>query len=237
MTDMEPCRANVDGLGPMPDEADAFAQWAGARRFRDLALERRREFGRPGRNITDLSQHSALSALANKVDWIKAVPVHALQMAVWAIDRVFQRHLWGLGRYPKPREKVKDDSFILPNPADLGLRRYHRHHGAVRIPKVSWITLRGWRPRSGELRSIPNGCQAGHWYATPAWRKPVSTPAPPVLPTVGIDRSIEAPAALSRGRPLAPRIFRARSLAVEPPKRTLSRVGKRKRREEEAHAA
>ncbi|MBO0765347.1 MAG: hypothetical protein J2P50_12265 [Hyphomicrobiaceae bacterium] len=142
---MEPCCANVYGLA---DAANALPRWAGACRYADsMALEQRREFGRPGRKIADLPQHSELSALRNKVDWRKGV--RALQMAVWAIDRALQRYLCDLGRHPK----------------------------------VGRIKLRGWCPLGGEVHSIPARYQAGHCYASPAWRKQVPTPAPSKLPT------------------------------------------------------
>jgi hypothetical protein len=55
--------------------------------------------------------------------------------------------------YPKSRKKFKDDSFTLPDPSYLGFRRYNKNHGVLRIPKVGWVKLRGWRPLGGELRS------------------------------------------------------------------------------------
>jgi putative transposase len=77
-----------------------------------LALEQRREFGQR-HNITYLSQQPELTVLRSEVDWLKAVPVHALQRAV---DHAFQRFFASLGGYPKSRKKFKDDSFTLPDP-------------------------------------------------------------------------------------------------------------------------
>ena len=44
-------------------------------------------------------QRGELTKLRAEVDWLRAVPVHALQMAVRAVDSAFQRFLAGLGGY------------------------------------------------------------------------------------------------------------------------------------------
>ena len=95
---MQLCRANIYRLEPTPDQAAALSQWVGACRYvYNLALEQRREFWRPGRTFTYVGQAAELTNLRAEVDWLRDVPVHALQMAVRAVDTAYQRFFAGLG--------------------------------------------------------------------------------------------------------------------------------------------
>lgn len=198
-------RANLYRLEPTPEQASAFAQWAGACRYiYNLALEQRRDWHRPGRRFSYNQQQGEITQLRAEVDWIKAVPIHALQMAVRAVDNAFQRFFSGLGGYPQPRRKDRVDSFCLPDPRHLDLKRLNKRHGAIKVPKVGWVKLRGYFPLGGELRTITISKKAGHWYASVAWRAVVADPAPKSGPTVGIDRGVAIFAALSDGTKIAP---------------------------------
>lgn len=198
-------RATTFRLEPTEAQANAFAQWVGACRFvYNLALEQRCNWYRPGRRFSYNQQQGELTALRAEVDWLRAVPVHALQMSIRALDSAFQRFFAGLGCYPKPRRKGERDSFTLPDPAYLGFKRLNRNRGAVKIPKMGWVKLIGWRPLGGELRSITISRKAGHWYVSIAWRADIANPARSTLPPVGIDRGIAVFAALSNGMKIAP---------------------------------
>ena len=119
---MQIFRANLYRLDPTAEQALFLSQTAGACRFvYNLALEQRRDWYRPGRKITYLSQQSEITALRAEVAWLAAAPVHALQMAVRAVDAAFQQFFMGLGGYPQPRKKFRDDRFTLPDPSKLGL--------------------------------------------------------------------------------------------------------------------
>jgi putative transposase len=108
-------RANVYRLAPTSEQAVAFTQWVGAcRAVYNLALEQRRDWSRPGRKFTYLSQQAELTALRAEIDWMRAVPVHALQMSIRALDTAFQRFFMGLPDYPKPRKKFINNKFTLP---------------------------------------------------------------------------------------------------------------------------
>lgn len=193
-------RANTYRLEPTAEQGMAFAQWAGACRFvYNLALEQRRDWYRPGRNFNFYQQKREVTELRAEIDWLRAVPVHALQMAVQAVDHAFQRFFTGLGSYPQPRKKGQRDSFTLPDPSYLGIKRLNKNRGAIKVPKVGWVKLVGYRPLGGELRSITISRRAGHWYASIAWRVEVAEPAKSSLPSVGVDRGIAVFAALSDG--------------------------------------
>jgi|688.fasta_scaffold224088_4 putative transposase len=197
-------RASKFQLEPTPEQNVAFAQWAGACRFvYNIALEQRRDYGRKHR-LTYNTQQSELTALRAEYDWLRAVPIHALQMSVRALDAAFQRFFTGLGGFPTPHKKGQKDSFTLPDPSYLGFKRFNKNHGAVKVPKVGWVKLRGYRPLGGELRSVTISHKAGKWFVSIAWRKEVAEPAPRNLPGVGIDRGVAVFAALSTGKMIAP---------------------------------
>ena len=64
-------------------------------------------------------------------------------------------------------------------------------------------------PLGGELRSVTIKRKAGNWYASITWRAEVTDPAPPTLPSVGLDpvgldRGVAVFAALSDGTKIEP---------------------------------
>lgn len=198
-------RAAKFRLDPTPEQAIAFGQWAGACRFvYNACLEQRRDYYRPGRVFSYNQQQNELPACKAEFDWLRAVPSHALQCAVRAIDSAFQRFFSGLGGYPQPHRKGERDSFTLPDPSYLGFKRFNANRGAIKVPKVGWVKLLGWRALPGELRSITVSKRAGHWYVSVACRREVIELAKSNLPPVGIDRGIAVFAALSTGQMVAP---------------------------------
>jgi putative transposase len=197
-------RANVYRLDPTVDQASTFAQWVGAcRTVYNVALDQRRTWGREHR-LSYNQQQAEITDLRADVDWLKAVPVHALQMAVRALDNAFQRFFAGLGEFPTPRKKFLNDSFTLPDPAYLGFKRLNRNRGAIKVPKLGWVKLVGYRPLGGALRSITISRKAGHWFVSIAWQKEVADPVPANMPSVGLDRGIAVFAALSDGTKVEP---------------------------------
>jgi putative transposase len=194
-------RASVFRLEPTETQSSAFGQWVGAcRSVYNLALEQRRTWGQQHR-LSYNGQQAEITDLRAEVDWLKAVPVHALQMAVRSLDNAYQRFFAGLGDYPKPRKKFLDDSFTLPDPSYLGFKRLNKNHGAIKVPKVGWVKLSGFRKLGGALRSITIRRKAGHWFVSVAWQKEVPDPAPSNLPSVGIDRGVKSFAAFSDDTP------------------------------------
>jgi putative transposase len=197
-------RAQVYRLEPSEAQASAFAQRAGVcRTVYNLALDQRRTWGQQHR-LSYNQQQGEITDLRADVDWIKAVPVHALQMTIRALDNAFQRLFTGLGEFPTPRKKFVNDSFTLPDPSYLGFKRLNKNRGAVRVPKVGWVKLVGYRPLGGELRSITISRKAGNWFVSVAWQKEVADPVPAKQPSAGLDRGIMIFAALSDGTKIKP---------------------------------
>lgn len=217
-------RSNVYRLEPTEEQAHRLSQWVGACRYvYNLALEQRRTWGK-AHQISYDSQQAEITDLRAEADWLRDVPVHALQMSIRALDSAYQRFFMGLAEYPQPRKKFQNDSFTLPDPSYLGFKRLNRRRGAVRLPKVGWVKLVGWRPLGGELRSVTVSRKAGHWYVSIAWRKEVPDPIPRNFPAIGVDRGVAVFAALSDGTKIEPlNAFKAIKDKLAKAQRKLSR--------------
>ena len=184
--------AQVYRLEPAEAQASAFTQWVGVcRTVYNLALDQRRMWGQQ-HQLSYNQQQSEITDLRADVDWIKAVPVHALQMTVRALDNAFQRFFTGLGEVPTPRKKFVNGQFPrCPDPSYLGFKRLNKNRGAVKVPKVGWVKLVGYRPLGGELRSITISRKAGHWFVSVAWQKGSGRPgSAQSAKSVGLDRGI-----------------------------------------------
>lgn len=218
-------RAYVYRLEPTPEQEAFLAQTAGAcRALYNLALEQRSQWWRPGRTINLNSQSHELTALRDQIEWMRAAPVHALQSALKDLDRAFQNFFAGRASFPRFKRKGAGDGFHLKDKAYLGFKRLNRSKGAIRVPKVGWIKLRGYRPLGGELRNVTINRRNGHWFAAVAWQVETPDPTPSTLPSVGIDRGIAIFAALSTGENhVAPPFFKRIKAKLANAQRTLAR--------------
>lgn len=192
-------------LYPTPEQAARMAQIAGACRFvYNLALEQRRDWYRPGRKFTFASQCREVTQLRAEVEWLKACPVHALQQALRDLDRAYQNWWAGRTQAPTPRRKGVNDSFRFPDPVSLVVERTGTSSGRMKLPKLGWVRLRGWKELPGAICTITVSRRAGQWFAAVQCEREASEPALSTLPPVGIDLGVAVFAALSDGTSIAP---------------------------------
>lgn len=192
-------------LKPTEVQAATLAQFAGACRFvYNLALEQRRDYWRPGRRITYLTQAADLTKLRAEVEWINALPVHALQQALRDLDRAFVNFFEGRARYPTARVKGMHDSFRVPqNGGDLRIRKLNSNWSAVKLPKLGWVKYRSHRLVDGEICNATVSLKGGHWWVSIQTEREIGV-HPSALPPVGVDRGVVALVALSNGEIVAP---------------------------------
>lgn len=192
-------------LYPTPGQAAQMAQIAGACRFvYNLALEQRRDWYRPGRNFNFASQCREVTQLRAEVEWLKAVPVHTLQQALRDLDRAYQNWWAGRAKAPTPRRKGLNDSFRFPDPVSLEVERTGTSSGRVKLPKLGWVRLRGWKALPGAICTITVARRAGQWFAAVQCERDMVEPSPSTLPPVGIDMGVAVFAALSDTTTIAP---------------------------------
>jgi putative transposase len=212
-------------LYPTPEQAARMAQIAGACRFvYNLALEQRRDWYRPGRKFTFASQCREVTQLRAEVEWLKACPVHALQQALRDLDRAYQNWWAGRTQAPTPRRKGVNDSFRFPDPVSLVVERTGTSSGRMKLPKLGWVRLRGWKALPGAICTITVSRRAGQWFAAVQCEREAPEPTLSTLPPVGIDLGVAVFAALSDGTSIAPANHGKRALrALRKAQRTLAR--------------
>jgi putative transposase len=142
--------------------------------------------------------------LRAEVDWLKAAPVHALQQALRDLDRAYQNWWAGRAGAPKPHRKGVHDSFRFPDPVSLVVERTGKSSGRVKLPKLGWVRLRGWRQLPGDICNITVSRRAGLWFAAVQCEREVAELVPSTLPAIGIDMGVAVFAALSDGTNIAP---------------------------------
>ena len=212
-------------LYPTPAQEMAFRQIAGCCRLVfNLALEQRRDFWRAhhravGKHISWMGQKREVTALKADPDleWLKAVPAHCLQMALFDVDNAFQRFFKKLGGYPKFRKRGDGDRFTFPDRKQIVVEE--GKDGLLVLPKFGKtkndngpIRARIHRPLQGQVRSVTMSCRGGRWFASILLRKRVavvdpskvdpSKVAPSVVrveDVVGADRGTAVPVATSEG--------------------------------------
>lgn len=212
-------------LYPTPGQAAQMAQIAGACRFvYNLALEQRRDWYRPGRRFNFASQCREVTQLRAEVDWLKAAPVQTLQQALRDLDRAYQNWWAGRTQAPTQRRKGLNDSFRFPNPVSLVVRRTGTSSGRMKLPKLGWVRLRGWKALPGDICTITVSRRAGQWFAAVQCEREVVEPVPSTLPAVGIDMGVAVFAALSTGTSIAPANHGGKALkALRKAQRALAR--------------
>ena len=192
-------------LYPTSEQAAQMAQIAGACRFvYNLALEQRRDWYRPGRTFNFASQCREVTLLRAEVEWLKAVPVHTLQQALRDLERAYQTWWAGRAKAPTPRRKGLNESFRFPDPVSLLVKRTGVSSGRVKLPKLGWVRLRGWKALPGAICTITVSRRAGHWFAAVQCEREIPEPALSTPPPVGIDLGVAVFAALSDGTGIAP---------------------------------
>jgi putative transposase len=192
-------------LYPTAEQRSSMAQFAGACRFvYNLALEQRRDWYRPGRHFNYAGQCREITLLRSEVDWLKAAPSQALQQSLKDLERAYKNWWAGRAGAPSPRRKGVHDSFRFPDPKQIEFERTGRSSGRIKLPKLGWVRLRGWRSLPGQLCNVTISLRAGQWYAAVQHEREIAEPLPSTLPSIGIDMGVEVFAALSDGRLIEP---------------------------------
>jgi putative transposase len=102
---------------PTAEQEAMFRRISGCCRLvYNLGLEQRRTFWRQyritqGRHISCAGQRREIKDLKGEAAFLKEVPAHCLQMALVDLDSAFQRFFAGTGGYPRPRRRLRNDSF------------------------------------------------------------------------------------------------------------------------------
>jgi putative transposase len=223
-------RANTYRLYPTADQARTMERTVGACRFIfNLALEQRRDWWRQhlavtGRHICYAGQCKELTALRAEVSWLSEISVHALQQALRDLDRAFTRYFTGVSRYPSFRRKGESESYRLVDARYLVVQRTGKSSGQIKLPKLGWVRLRGWRSLPGPIVNVTVRKTAGHWHAAVQCSIAAEAPSTHKPSAVGMDLGVVEFSALSDGSAISSlHIGRKLSSKLRREQRSLSR--------------
>lgn len=161
---------------PTAEQEAMFRRISGCCRLvYNLGLEQRRTFWRQyratqGRHISCAGQRREIKDLKAEADFLKEVPAHCLQMALFDLDSAFQRFFAGTGGYPRPRRRLRNDSFTFPDPEQI---RVDVGRGVLIVPKFGRTSRDNGpiravfhRQLEGRVRRVTIGRDGTHWYAS-----------------------------------------------------------------------
>ena len=196
-------RAHVYALRPTVEQAARLAAWAGATRCAyNLALEQRLKWHRKNwleRRFNFASQCRELTQLRAEFDWMRDVPISALQQALRDLEKAFTNWWSGRAGAPSPRKRGLNDAMRFTE--SFAFRRLSKHVGEVKLPKLGWVRMRWDKalPGGAVVKSVTVRHEVGQWVVSAAYEMEQAEPAPSALPLVGIDRGVDVFAALSDG--------------------------------------
>lgn len=197
-------------LYPSDEQEQRFEQIAGCcRAIWNAALEQRRVAWKLQRlSIWANQQAGELPALKRDPDfaWLAVVPPsHTLQQTLRDLDVAYRRFFRGQGGFPKFKRKGAGDSFRIPQPCDVPVRKLNRKWAEVRVPKTGWCRFRLTRPIGGDIRNATFSKTAHGWQVSFCVELAGVLPRAPKR-AVGLDRGVVITIATSDGETLhAPR--------------------------------
>jgi putative transposase len=211
---------------PTPEQAQALARFAGARRWIwNWALARKRAYyAEHGQGLSFAQLGAELTALKAEPEtaWLKDIDSQLLQQALRDLEQAFKNFFAKRTRYPRFKSKKREEpSFRIP-------QRVVVRDGKVYVPKIGWVAIRQHRSIDGTTKSATFKQDAtGYWYVTlvVAFTMPdVALPAPDPATAVGIDLGLKDFAVLSTGEKIpAPRFYRQGERKIRRAQRALAR--------------
>jgi len=131
--------------------------------------------------------------------FLREAPIHALQHVLKDLDRAYCDIFSRRAGPPNFKKKGQHDSFRNPDAFTVDST-----NGRVKLPKLGWLRYRNSRKIEGLPKNVTVSLHAGHWYVSIQTEQEVPEPVHPSLTCIGIDRGINALAALSDGTLVKP---------------------------------
>jgi putative transposase len=126
-------------------------------------------------------------------------PIHVLQQTLKDLDRAYQNFFAHRAALPVFKKRGQHDSFRSPDCFMVDAA-----NGRVKLPKLGWVRYHNSRMVTGTPKNVTVSLHSGHWYVSVQVEQNVPEPLHPSATSIGIDRGINALAALSDGSLLQP---------------------------------
>jgi putative transposase len=190
------------------------------RLVKNLGLEQRSTFSRPGRSINYYAQRAELSALKEAAPFLREAPHHCLQEALVDLDTAFSNFFAGRAAYPKRQKKRDGCSFRFPDPKQFHIRGdtstpdKKRNRGirdvVLHLPKLGDVRASMPRalPPGARIKSVTVSSSGDWWCASILYERKVDLPKDrSQQAVVGVDLGVCQPVATSIGEILTlPRV-------------------------------
>jgi putative transposase len=222
-------------LKPMPQQAELFRQFAGARRWIwNWGLARRKaHYHDTGKALSYQALAAELTQLKRLpgYEWLREINSQSLQQALRDLDRAFVNFFDKRAHFPRFKTRKRSRlSFRIPQRVILKRDR-------LTVPKIGEVKLVLHRQIEGTLKSATFAQDAtGTWYVTLVCHVELADrPELPVEPTVGVDLGLKDLIVTSDGKQVqAPRLYRAAERKLKRIQRHLSRCQQGSRNRERA---
>lgn len=143
-----------------------------------------------------------------EIEWLGALPAQAAQQVLKQYHRAWVNCWQGRAQAPNFKSRIRTRMAVdIPQGRDLQVKRLSRHWGQVFIPRVGLVRFRWTKDlpvgkRAGKINRITGARlvkEASGWHIVFRVQADLPEPVPQDGPTVGIDRGIAVPLALSDG--------------------------------------
>ncbi|GHE42007.1 transposase [Streptosporangium violaceochromogenes] len=187
-------------LYPTPDQVATLDEQGHAARSLWNLLHDWWTWGGRNRRPTLKQADQAIRQARQDIDWLGALPAQASQQVLKNYARAWKNFFEGRAKPPTFKSRLRSRAAVdVPQGRDLDVTKLSRRWATVKIPKVGVVRLRLHRTLPGTVTGARLLREADGWHIVfrANWEQP--DPAPHPGPSVGIDRGIAAPLALSDG--------------------------------------
>lgn len=187
-------------LYPTPEQAEALqTQGHAARAMWNLLHDWWTWGGRSRRPSLTLAD-KAIRQARKDIPWLAGLPAQAAQQVLRQYHRAWVNCWEGRAETPRFKSRVRSKMTVdLPQGRDLNITRLSGRWSIVKVPKVGVVRFRAHRPIPGKVTGARVVREANGWHIVLRAHWEQDDPAPHTGPTVGIDRGVVVPLALSDG--------------------------------------
>jgi putative transposase len=186
-------------LYPTPEQTGRLDEQAHAARALWNLLHKWWTF-RPSHRPSLAEADAAIRQARKEIEWLSVLPAQAAQQVLKQYHRAWVNCWEGRAKSPRFKSRVRSRMAIdVPQGRDLSLTVLSRRWATVKVPKIGVVRFRLHRPVPGEVSGARLVREADGWRIVfrTGWEQPDPTPHPGS--SVGIDRGVTVPLALSDG--------------------------------------
>lgn len=186
-------------LYPTPEQAEALEVQAHAARAMWNLLHDWWTWGGRHRRPTLTQADRAIRQARKDIPWLSELPAQAAQQVLKQYHRAWIECWEGRANPPKFKSRVRSRMAVdAPQASKLKVTQLSSRWSTVNIPKIGTVRFRSHRKITGTITGSRLVWDANGWHVVFRSNWEVSTPDHPGK-TVGVDRGVKVPLALSTG--------------------------------------